>query len=131
MRKKKSAFSEIPKISDAEWVVMQVVWDLGEATANAVVEALEGAQDWRPKTIHTLLRRLADKGALGFEKNGREYLFHALISRDDAERAQSQSFVRRFFNGETTPFLARFIENEDFSAEEIEELKSLLERKSR
>ena len=78
MRKNKR---EIPAISDAEWIVMRVIWDRGQVTANEMVDALEGKQDWKPKTIHTLLRRLTDKGVLEFEKSGREYVFSPVIER--------------------------------------------------
>ena len=61
MRKKKA---DMPRISDAEWRVMEVLWRVGEATANDVVAMLEAQAEWKPKTVHTLLRRLVHKGAL-------------------------------------------------------------------
>src|SRR5437867_11516605 len=64
-----------PQISDAEWIVMKVVWAHAPVTANQVVAALGGRTDWTPKTIHTLLRRLVKKGALASAKRGREPLF--------------------------------------------------------
>src|SRR5690349_11275634 len=60
-----------PNISDAEWVVMTVVWERKIATANQVVEALAAKMNWKPKTIHTLLRRLVQKKALAYDKKGR------------------------------------------------------------
>lgn len=128
MRKDKDA---LPKISDAEWVLMHVIWNRDKVTANEMVDALEGQQDWKPKTIHTLLRRLTDKGAIGYEKVGREYVFYPLIARERAEQAQIQSFIQRVFEGRAVPFLARFVETEELSSEEIAELQSILERKSR
>lgn len=119
----------VRKISDAEWVVLRVVWDSDGITANGVVEALSGQQEWKPKTIHTLLRRLVDKEALEYEKSGREYVYRSRIDRDAAEKAQSRSFVSRIFDGRATPFLARFIESESFSPDEIEELKRILDKK--
>jgi BlaI family transcriptional regulator, penicillinase repressor len=133
MRKKNqtlsSASAVVAKISDAEWVVMRVLWRRGRATANEVVDALADHQDWKPKTIHTLLRRLVDKGVLDYKKSGREYVFRPLVDRESAEQVQSRSFISRIFEGKTTPFLARFIERESFSPEEIEELKRLLDSK--
>ncbi len=126
MSKKKA---EMPKISDAEWVLMRVIWQRKKATANEVVQALEGQQDWKPKTIHTLLRRLTDKGALGYEKSGREFVFHPLVEREQAERVHSRSFIRRIFEGQAVPFLAHFLEGEELSPEEIKALKAILERK--
>jgi len=118
----------LPKISDAEWVVMKVLWARGSLTTGAVVEALDSS-DWKPKTIHTLLGRLARKGALSFERKGREYLFRPLVSADECEHALTRSFLGRFFGGEIAPFLARFVERERLKPSEIEELKRILDRK--
>ena len=118
-----------PQISDAEWVVMKVVWDKAPVTTNQVVESLGDRTRWKPKTIHTLLSRLVRKGAVEFEKKGREYLFRPKVSAEECEHAASRSFLQQFFDGELAPFLARFVEREKLTAQEIEELKRILEAK--
>src|SRR5688572_23903063 len=118
-----------PSISDAEWVVMKVIWDRGPLTTNHVVDALANRTHWKPKTIQTLLGRLARKRALRFEKKGREYLFHPLVTAEDCEHALTRSFLGRFFGGELAPFLSRFVERERLTREEIRELKRILDRK--
>ena len=120
---------ELPQISDAEWVVMKVVWDKAPVTTNEVVQMLDEKTHWKPKTIHTLLSRLVHKGALAFERKGREYEFRPRVSAQECEHAASRSFLGRFFEGELAPFLARFVEQEKLTAKEIEELKSILDRK--
>ena len=50
--------SRVPRISDAEWVVMRVLWKKSPLTTNEVVAAVQPGSDWKPKTIHTLLNRL-------------------------------------------------------------------------
>jgi BlaI family penicillinase repressor len=120
----------LPQISDAEWVVMKVVWDKAPLTTNEVVAALEDTAHWKPKTIHTLLSRLVRKGALEYERKGREHLFRPLVGAEECEHAATQSFLSRFFGGELAPFLARFVEKEKLKPAEIEELKRILERKS-
>lgn len=122
---------EVPPITEAEWQVMRAIWEHGPLTTNQVVAALEKKTHWKPKTIQTLLTRLARKGALGFEKQGREYLFRALVRAEDCEHAVSCSFLGRFFGGELAPFLSRFVERERLSADEIRELKRILDRKQR
>src|SRR5215204_3530290 len=118
----------LPPITDAEWVVMRVIWDTGPLTANQVVAALENRTHWKPKTVQTLLTRLARKGALAFEKKGREYLFGALVSAEDCEHAMARSFLGRFFGGELAPFLSRFVAREKLTAEDVRELKRILDR---
>ncbi len=121
--------SILPQISDAEWIVMNVIWDHGPLTTNQVVQALEEQSDWKPKTIHTLLRRLVQKGALTFAKQGREYLFRSLVDAQHCRHEASRSFLRRLFDGEVAPFLASFLENERLTRAEIEELKRILDQK--
>jgi len=127
--RKSKGGKNLPQISDAEWVVMKVVWDKAPVTTNEVVETLDDKTHWKPKTIHTLLSRLVRKGAVAFERKGREYLFHPRVSAEECEHAASRSFLRRFFDGELAPFLARFVEKEKLTPRQIEKLKSILDRK--
>ena len=121
----------LPQISDAELVVMKVVWEKAPVTANQVVETLGRQRHWKPKTIHTLLRRLVHKGALDFDKQGREHRFHPLVDSADYTHAASRSFLSRFFDGEVAPFLACFLEREKLSRQEIEELRRILDGKQK
>ena len=120
---------ELPPISDAELVVMKVVWSQPPVTANQVVNALENRSEWKPKTIQTLLSRLVRKRALAYEKRGREYLFRPLIDAEDFAQAASRSFLHRVFNGQVAPFLACFLEREELTPEEIRDLRRILDEK--
>jgi BlaI family penicillinase repressor len=117
----------LPRISDAEWTVLKTVWRLKTPTARDVVEQLHGEADWKPKTIHTLLGRLVQKGALIAEKLGREYVFKPLVSERQCRLSASRSFLEKVFDGEIAPFLACFLEHKKLSRKEIQELKSILE----
>ena len=127
--KRKGSSKEWPRISDAEWTVMKAVWPLRAATAKEVVEKLKNETDWKPKTVHTLLGRLVQKGALASEKPGREYVFRPLVTEEECRLEASRSFLARVFDGEIAPFLACFLEREKLSRKEIEELKSILGEK--
>ena len=117
----------LPQISEAELVVMKVVWEKAPVTANAVVRDLEERQHWKPKTIQTLLSRLARKRALAFDKKGREYHFRPLVEEREYIHAASRSFLSRFFDGEVAPFLACLMEREQLSPGEIQELRRILD----
>jgi len=128
-RKPRSESVDAPKISDAEWTVLKAVWQLNTPTAREVVERLKDQVDWRPKTIHTLLSRLVQKGALASEKPEREYVFKPLITENEGRHAASRSFLDKVFDGEIAPFLACFLERKKLSRKELDELKSILEEK--
>jgi BlaI family penicillinase repressor len=120
-----------PPISNAEWVVMRLIWARSSATAAEAVEALEGEMSWKPKTIMTLLGRLARKGALRFEKEGRAYRYYPAVAEADCVRAESRSFLQRVYGGALTPMVATYLDEAELSQEEIDELKRLLDRKGK
>lgn len=128
--KRKSEGKGLPRISDAEWTVLKAVWQLKTPTAREVVEKLKNESDWKPKTIHTLLSRLVQKGALATEKPGREYVFKPLVAERECRLAASRSFLEKVFDGEIAPFLACFMERKKLTRKEIDELKSILEEKT-
>jgi BlaI family transcriptional regulator, penicillinase repressor len=128
--KRNSERKDLPKISDAEWKVLKVVWQLQAPTAREVVEKLRDESDWKPKTIHTLLTRLVHKGALAMEKPGREYVFKPLLTEQECRQSASYSFLQKVFDGEIAPFLACFLERKKLTRKEIDELKSILEERT-
>lgn len=117
-----------PSISEAEWQVMSVLWDVHPASANQIVSRLADRTDWNPKTVKTLISRLVKKKALGFEKQGRCHLYFPLVDRADIVKTESRSFLNRFFNGAVTPMLACLMDNEDVSPAEIRELRQMLDQ---
>jgi len=120
---------KLPKISESEWLVMRVLWSNGSLTANEVVKELTGKTKWKPKTIKTLITRLMKKGAVKFEKEGRKYRYYPAVSQAECVRMERRSFVRRVYGGTTKPMLATFLEDAKLSAEDIAELKKILEQK--
>jgi len=116
----------LPRISDAEWLVMKAIWSRAPLTTSQVVEALQPQTQWQPKTIHTLLRRLVDKRALTFSKQGREYLFQPLVQAQDCLRQASRTFLQRLFDGRAAAFLACLLEEEQLSPDDIAELRRML-----
>jgi len=115
-----------PKISDAEWTVMKVLWDRGASTVAEVVKELEGRLHWKPRTVQTLVRRLADKGALAVESVGREFRYTPAVAQDQCQHEESRSFLKRVFDGRLTPFVAGLMEREEVSKEDLEALRKML-----
>ena len=120
---------KIPRISESEWVVMKAIWSENPITANRIVENLSGSCSWSPKTIKTLLNRLVQKGAVGFESKARVYNYFPLIEQAVFVKEESRSFLKRVFGGAMNPMLATLVESEDLSEEDIKELKRILEKK--
>ncbi len=122
---------ETPHISNSEWEVMKVVWQQSPTTANKVCEVLLPKSDWKPRTVQTLLTRLTQKGVLTYEKSGREFVYSPLYSESECTHAAGRSFLDRVFDGQVAPFLNNFLEREELTEAEIDELRTLLNRKKR
>jgi len=121
---------KLPKISDSEWRVMRVLWSKSPLAAQDIFERLDATTKWKPKTVKTLIDRLVQKGAVKYEKVGRRYLYYPAVGRDECITTERHSFVRRVYGGITKPMLAEFLEDAELSAEDISELKEILEQKA-
>jgi predicted transcriptional regulator len=90
---------EHPTITEAESLVMEVLWAHAPRTADEIVAALAGSAEWQETTIKTFLNRLLKKGVIGAEYQGRRYLYSPLLQRADWIDAQSRSVLERLFGG--------------------------------
>lgn len=115
------------QVSEAESIVMDVLWREHPRTADDVVAALAEAQDWQEATIKTLLNRLLKKGAIAAEKDGRRYLYTPVLKREDWLIDESESLLDRLFGGRVAPLVAHFSEHRKLSRKDIAELRKLLE----
>ncbi len=122
---------QVPRISDAEWAVMEVLWQQHPITALEVVQKLGPARQWQDQTIRTMLRRLIDKGAVHFQAEGKTYYYEPAVSREQCVRVESRSFLERVFGGAAKPLLVQMVQDADLSREDIAELKRLLSRKEK
>ncbi len=120
---------KVPSISEAEWEVMNVLWEKAPQTANDVISNLQGQKDWKSKTVRTLLDRLVHKDVVGVNKDQRVFTFYPLYSQDDCQRAEAESFIKRIYGGTVKSMLVQFMEEDSLSEEDIEELKSILDEK--
>ncbi len=114
-------------ISDAESIVMQVLWTHSPRTAEDVLSALADEQDWALSTVKTLLNRLLRKGAVVAERDGRRFLYAPKLSREDWLQQQSAGLLDRLFGGRVAPLVAHFCEHRKLSPDDVAELRKLIE----
>jgi len=118
-----------PDISDSEWAIMEALWESSPQTASEVTKTLRASMNWAENTVRTLLTRLVEKGALKTSENASgTRTFIPAVKREACVRAESQSFLDRIFGGAAKPLLVHFAQNSKLTAEEIKELKKLLDQ---
>lgn len=121
----------LPHISEAEFEVMKIVWKSAPINTNEITERLLKTTSWSAKTIQTLIKRLVTKGALTYEKQGRVFVYTPLVEENEYISQQSNSFIKRFYDGDISAMLSANLENNQLSETELNHLRSLLSKKSR
>lgn len=114
------------RISDAEHIVMEVLWDQAPLSAQEVAERIGPDRDWSANTVKTLLGRLMAKNAIAHEEDGRRYLYRPLVLRDDYVAGESRRLMDRLFGGRLTPLVAHLADRDELSAADIAEIEALL-----
>jgi len=118
-----------PKISEAEWQVMRVLWKNSPLTVKEVIGTLSKKTKWKSETIRTLINRLTKKKVIAFEKKGRRHHFYPLLSEAECVEADADSFLARAGATLLKPILTKLVEKEQLSDKEIEELQQILDKK--
>ncbi len=119
------------QISDAEWIVMNLIWSSPPIDAVEVINRLANENDWSPATVKTMLHRLVKKGALSAELVGKKYLYKPAVRKESCVRQASKSFLERVFGGNAVPALIHFVKTSKLSAREVAEIRALLDQKAK
>ncbi|MFA6230206.1 MAG: BlaI/MecI/CopY family transcriptional regulator [Rhodanobacter sp.] len=113
-------------ISEAEAVVMDVLWGKAPRTAEEILAEVGPAQNWQEGTVKSLLNRLLRKNAVHAERDGRRYLYTPLLLREQYVQQESKGLLDRLFGGRVAPLVAHFSEQRKLSKKDIAELRKLL-----
>ena len=118
---------EAPRISEAEWEVMKVLWKKSPALAQDIIQALTTATArWSPATVKTMLNRLVGKGALQYERTGKSYLYSPAVAEAQCRAAEADSFLNRVFDGSLSPMLSHFVRSRRLSQKDLDSLEQIL-----
>ena len=114
------------KISEAELVVMEALWEQSPLTANDVADRVTAARDWSAQTVKTLLSRLMAKDVIAADQDGRRFLYRPLVAREDYVASESGRLVNRLFGGRVSPLVAQLASQDQLSDDDIAELEAIL-----
>jgi BlaI family penicillinase repressor len=117
------------ELTEAEWAIMQAVWDNQPCAAPTVQELLQKQKGWHYSTVKTLMDRMAAKGLLATEKIRNLTLYRAAITRKQAQKREIMRAVKRAFDGALTPMMQFLLDSSQLSEEQLRELETLIKRK--
>jgi predicted transcriptional regulator len=117
-----------PTLTEAELRLMEVLWERGNATVTEVADALPAAVPLAYSTVLTTLRILERKGYVRHIKEGRAFVYEAVVGRGEASRSAMRYVLSRFFRNSPELLVLNMLEDEQIDAQELERLKGLIER---
>jgi len=119
----------IMQISDAEWQVMKIIWMQGEQTSTDLIRVLAERFDWSKSTIQTLLARLVEKECLTRKKEGKFFVYSALLTLDQSRDLLVQDIKDKVCSRRIKNLLADLIMECDFTLADLEDLEAVISEK--
>ncbi|MCI9374583.1 MAG: BlaI/MecI/CopY family transcriptional regulator [Lachnospiraceae bacterium] len=116
------------KLSEAEWKVMNFLWEEAPRTIMQITNHFKETTGWTKHTVMTFLRRMEEKGAVHYEEGERAKLFYPDIEKTEAAFQETEEFLDKVFNGRLGLMLNTMVERKSLSGEEITELYEILKR---
>lgn len=114
----------VPKIHEGEYRFCLIMWEREPVSSLELVRLCREKLDWKRTTTYTVIKRLGDRGVLKLE-NG---IVTALISREEAESAEIDTFVESRFGGSLPAFVAAFTKRRDISERDLDEMQQMIDR---
>lgn len=111
------------KIFDAEFKLMEIVWEEGKIRSSDLVKLADERLGWKKSTTFTVIRRLRDREILSNENS----IVRPLIDKEMAQLAETEELIDKVYGGSTKTFFASFLQKENLSKEEIDELKKIVD----
>ena len=117
------------ELTEAEWAIIQAVWNNQPCAAPTVQEELEGSKNWSYSTVKTLMDRMVSKGLLSTERIRNLILYRSAISRRQAQKGEIMRAIKRAFNGALTPMMQFLLDSNNLSRDELRELEAMIKSK--
>ena len=117
-------------LQQSEWYIMEKLWEESPRTIVQLYHALEVEPGWSKSTVNTLLGRMVEKGILYYEDGGKARQYYPGVKREDAALAETESLLKRVYQGSVSMMMSTLVKKNALSDEEIDELYEIL-RKAR
>ncbi|WP_250228781.1 BlaI/MecI/CopY family transcriptional regulator [Anaeropeptidivorans aminofermentans] len=118
---------KIPKVTDGELAVLDILWEKGDMNASDMVKELKEKKDWNRNTTYTFINRLVNKGIV--ERSEPNFLCRTLYDRQEVGLSETKGFVEKMFQGSFDGLVSAFISSDEISTEDIRKIEEIIRRK--
>ena len=115
------------QVTEAEWKIMEVLWDHSPRTMGEITRILEPETGWTRHTVITLLKRMTEKGAVSVDDSERAKLYTPLISREEASTEETHKFLSHIFRGKASLLVHHLVEAGDLSEDDLRQILDVME----
>lgn len=115
------------RVTNSEWYIMNCLWEESPRTLMQLVPLLKERVGWSKSTCATMVRRMAEKGLIGYEEQGKTKYFYAKVEKEDVVVQETRDFLQRIYDGSIGMMMSALLSQNDLSGEDIRELQEILE----
>lgn len=114
-------------VTNSEWYLMNCLWEESPRSLMQLVPVLKERVGWSKSTCATMVRRMAEKGLIGYEEQGKTKFFYAKVEKEDVVVQETRDFLQRIYDGSVGMMMSALLRQNDLSGEDIRELQEILE----
>ena len=112
--------------TEAEWKIMEALWDHHPRTMGDITKTLEPATGWTRHTVITLLKRMQEKGSVTVDESGPVKRYSPQITREQASATQTRKLLDRVFEGKASLLINHLVDTGEVTVEEMQSLLRIL-----
>ena len=115
------------QVTEAEWKIMEVLWDHSPRTMTEITAVLAPATGWTRHTVITLLKRMVEKGSISVDESGRAKRYAPLITREEASSEETHKFLSHVFKGQASLLVSHLVDAGDLSEDDLRQILDVLD----
>ena len=120
--------SRYPDLSEADSIIMEILWRDGETSSAAILKEIEDTLQWSRQTVRTYLKRLMDKGLVGAkETRKRVYSYYPIVSKENYAADKTGSFLNQYYDS-LSHMVAGIVKHENISDSDLQELERMIKQ---
>ena len=123
--------SENVNLTNAEWNVMECLWEKSPLSGREIVDKLKSTIGWSKSTTLTMLSRMTAKGMITCDESQKIRMYSPCVNRDDVVRTETENFLKRVYKGSIGMMMNTLTQKQKLSPEDLDELYGILDEYKR
>ena len=119
---------DVQALTELQLAILQILWDRGEATTQDIHAQLHEDRGLALTTVATLLSRLEKRGILKHRKDGRQYVYHALVTRPEVRRSKIRELTETLFEGDAAALISHLVRSDETGESDLARIKAMISR---